>query len=306
MNKYLYHVIFNERRGQCIVVAEKISGGAQKEGGSATVNFEPGARFVERRHAAPLLRPLALVLRSAFGVAASIAVPAYAQIIADPNAPGKQRPTVLQTANGVAQVNIQTPSEAGVSRNTYSQFDVTRSGAVLNNSRNSVQSQLGGWVQGNPWLLSGAARVILNEVNSSNPSQLRGYLEVAGQRAEIVIANPSGIDIDGAGFINANRVTLTTGVPRLQDGNLAGILVQQGRVSVTGQGLDAAQADYAAILARAVTVNANIWAKELRIVTGANEIDSTTAATPADTSGPRPAFALDVAQLGGMYVSSPV
>jgi filamentous hemagglutinin len=299
MNKYLYHVIFNERRGQCIVVAERVSGGAQKEGGS--VNFEPGARFVERRHPAPLLHPLAIGLRSAFGVVASIAVPAYAQIIADPNAPGRQRPTVLQTANGVVQVNIQTPSEAGVSRNTYSQFDVTRDGAVLNNSRNQVQTQLGGWVQGNPWLQRGAARVILNEVNSANPSQLRGYLEVAGQRAEIVIANPSGIDVDGAGFINANRVTLTTGVPRLQDGDLAGILVQQGRVSVSGQGLDATQVDYTGILARAVTVNANIWANELRIVTGANEIDATAAATPANASGPRPTFALDVAQLGGMY-----
>jgi filamentous hemagglutinin len=301
MNKYLYHVIFNERRGQCIVVPERVSGGARKSGGSVTVNFGTGPGCVDRRHPAPILHPVALVLRSAFGVAASIAVPAYAQIIADPNAPGKQRPTVLETANGVVQVNIQTPSQAGVSRNTYTQFDVTRGGAVLNNSRTAVQTQIGGWVQANPWLLQGPARVILNEVNSSNPSQLRGYLEVAGQRAEVVIANPSGIDVDGAGFINASRVTLTTGVPRLQDGNLEGIAVQQGSISVTGQGLDAGQTDYAGILARAVIVNANIWAKELRIVTGANQIDATAAATPVAGSGSAPNFALDVAQLGGMY-----
>jgi hypothetical protein len=48
-----------------------------------------------------------------------------------------------------------------------------------------VQTQLGGWVQSNGNLAGGAARVILNEVNSSNPSQLKGFVEVAGQRAEV-------------------------------------------------------------------------------------------------------------------------
>lgn len=56
----------------------------------------------------------------------------------------------------------------GVSRNTYTQFDVGQEGAILNNSRNNTQTQIGGWVQGNPWLATGEAKVILNEVNSSN------------------------------------------------------------------------------------------------------------------------------------------
>jgi filamentous hemagglutinin len=238
-------------------------------------------------------------LHGAFGIAALVAVPVYGQVIADPHAPGQQRPTVLRTANGVVQVNIQTPSAAGVSRNTYSQFDVTRDGVVLNNSRNAIKTEIGGWVQGNPWLLRDNARVILNEINSSMPSQLRGYLEVAGQRAEIVIANAAGIEVNGAGFINASRVTLTTGTPRLQDGGIQGFLVQQGGITVSGQGMDATQTDYAGILARAVTVNANIWAKDLQIVTGANQFDTNTAATAIGGSGSRPAFALDVAQLGG-------
>ena len=94
---------------------------------------------------------------------------AQAQIVADPSAPGHQRPTVLTTGNSssthtIPLVNLQTPSAAGVSRNTYSQFDVTGAGVVLNNSRTNVQTQLGGWVQGNPWLATGSARVILNEV----------------------------------------------------------------------------------------------------------------------------------------------
>ena len=34
--------------------------------------------------------------------------------------------------------------------------------------------------------------------------------------AELVIANPSGIQVNGAGFINASGVTLTTGTPVLK------------------------------------------------------------------------------------------
>ena len=69
----------------------------------------------------------------------------HAQIRADATAPAVQRPTILQAGNGVPLVNIQTPSAAGVSRNSYSQFDVNRSGAILNNSRTDTPTQLGGW-----------------------------------------------------------------------------------------------------------------------------------------------------------------
>ncbi len=199
---------------------------------------------------------------------------ANAQVIVDPSAPGNQRPTVLQTTNGLPQINIQTPSAAGVSRNTYRQFDIQSNGAILNNSRTNAQTQLGGWVQGNPWLATGSARIILNEVNSANPSQLRGYIEVAGQRAEVIIANPAGVNADGAGFINANRVTITTGTPQISGGNLEGYLVQRGTVTINGKGLDATLTDYTGILARAVQINAGIWAKDLKVVTGANQINA--------------------------------
>jgi filamentous hemagglutinin len=62
-------------------------------------------------------------------------------------------------------------------------------------------------------LAGGSARIILNEINSSNPTQLRGFVEVAGQRAEVIIANPAGVNVNGGGFINASRATLTTGSP---------------------------------------------------------------------------------------------
>jgi filamentous hemagglutinin len=213
------------------------------------------------------------------------AAPLFAQIVADPGAPSGQRPTVLVAPNNVPLINIQTPSAAGVSRNTYSQFDVNAQGAVLNNSRTNVQTQLGGWVQGNPWLATGGARVFLNEVNSTHPSQLRGFVEVAGQRAEVIIANPAGIEVNGGGFINASRATLTTGTPIMNGGALDGYRVQRGSVTVNGAGLDARQTDHTAILARAIEVNAGIWANELRLVTGVNDVSADQATVQAQPVG---------------------
>jgi filamentous hemagglutinin len=234
-----------------------------------------------------------------------MATSAHAQIVGAPNVPGNLRPTVLVAPNGVPLVNIQTPSAAGVSRNVYNQFNVGANGAILNNSRVNVQTQLGGFVQGNPFLATGPARIILNEVNGGSPSQLRGYIEVGGQRAEVIIANPAGISVDGGGFINASRATLTTGTPQFNAiGGLDSFLVRGGTVTIDGAGLDASKTDYAAILARAVQVNAGIWASELKVVTGANEISADhSQVTPTAGTGAAPTFALDVAALGGMYAN---
>ncbi|WWO72791.1 filamentous hemagglutinin N-terminal domain-containing protein [Histophilus somni] len=113
-------------------------------------------------------------------------------IQADKSAPKTQQPIVLQTTNGLPQVNIQTPNTKGLSHNKYSQFDVAEKGVILNNSRTSTSTQLAGQVTANPYLAQGEAKVILNEINSSSPSVMKGYVEVAGGKADVIIANPSG------------------------------------------------------------------------------------------------------------------
>ncbi|HMM55664.1 MAG TPA: hemagglutinin repeat-containing protein [Candidatus Desulfobacillus sp.] len=249
-----------------------------------------------------MIRPLLASLWCLWGL--TTAPIALAQIVADPTAPASQQPTVGAAGNGVPLVNIRTPSPAGVSRNTYSQFDVQQQGAILNNARTNAQTQLGGWVQGNPHLAGGSARIILNEVNSSNPSQLGGHVEVAGSRAEVVIANPAGVTCNGCGFINASRATLTTGTPIVNGGNLEGYRVERGKVAVQGDGLDASSADYTDIIARAVEVNAGIWARQLKVTAGANRVDAqNTVATPIAGDGAAPEVAIDVARLGGMYAN---
>ncbi|WP_301101937.1 filamentous hemagglutinin N-terminal domain-containing protein [Propionivibrio sp.] len=299
MNKNCYRIIFNKARGLLMAVAETCLSQGKASGETSAPSKS------NERSLIAAIKPLTFFVWGLFGMVMTPAT--YAQIVADPTAAANQRPTVLTAPNNVPLVNIQTPSAAGVSRNTYSQFDVQQQGAILNNSRTNVQTQLGGWVQGNPWLATGSARVILNEVNSNNPSLLRGYVEVAGQRAQVVIANPSGVTCDGCGFINANRATITTGTPIMNSGNLEGFRVQGGMVTITGNGMDASTTDYTDIIARAVQINAGIWANQLKVVTGTNQvsIDQTTndpSVSGATTgTGAAPAFAIDTAQLGGMY-----
>jgi filamentous hemagglutinin len=296
MNKNRYRIIFNRARGLMMAVAEIATGRGKAPGTTTgTANAEP---------VSAALRPLAYALLVALGMVTLLSQPVRAHIAADQTAPASQQPIVTQAANGVPLVNIQTPSAAGVSRNTYSQFDVGSQGVILNNARVNTQTQLGGWIQGNPYLPGSSARVILNEVNSANPSQLLGYIEVGGSRAQVVIANPAGVTCDGCGFINASRATLTTGTPVLNGGSLDGYRVQGGQISVQGAGLDARQTDYTDLIARAVSVNAGIHAQQLTVTTGSNQVNAdNTLATPIASSGNAPGVAIDVAALGGMYAN---
>ena len=238
-----------------------------------------------------VLRPLAVSL---LGILTSASVWSDG-IVADPNAPRGQQPTVLQSNNGLPVVNIQTPTRAGVSVNQYRQFDVGEKGAVLNNSHRNVQTQLGGWIQGNPWLARGEARVIVNQVNSADPSRLNGYVEIGGRRADLVIANPAGINVNGGGFINANQVTLGVGNAAIQDGQYAGIVGGSGSLNIAAGGLDASRNDYTNLIANAVNVNGGIWANRLSVQAGGSS---------ADTAAQPNTFAIDTGALGGMYAGT--
>ncbi|WP_099755407.1 hemagglutinin repeat-containing protein, partial [Acinetobacter baumannii] len=310
MNKNRYRIIFSHARGMFIAVAEivksKTKQAGQSQGMMEIDSVTSSVRLIHYKK----LNPLNFAVIGCLG-ALVISLPmssvAETQIIADKGAPTSQQPTILNSANGTTQINIQTPSAGGVSRNTYTQFDVGQEGAILNNSRNNTQTQIGGWVQGNPWLATGEAKVILNEVNSSNPSQLKGYIEVAGKQAQVVIANPSGLICDGCGVINADRFTLTTGQAVMNQGYLESFRVREGQVTIEGKGLNGSLTPYTDIYARALKVNAGLYANELNTVLGQNDIQVKDQIVPQikaikdSTSTPQPNFALDVGQLGGMY-----
>ncbi|MCA8244425.1 filamentous hemagglutinin N-terminal domain-containing protein, partial [Burkholderia sp. AU32262] len=188
MNKNTHRLVYSRLRGMVVAVADTATTDGKSETGEARArrrSVMSGARVVMA------------------GAAALGMVPALsgAQIVPTPGTSTH----VIQTPNGLPQVNVAKPSGAGVSVNTYNQFDVQKAGAILNNSPTIVQTQQAGWINGNPNFGAGqAARIIVNQVNSPNPSQIRGALEIAGSRAELVLANPSGIYLDGASFINTS------------------------------------------------------------------------------------------------------
>ncbi|WP_226501603.1 hemagglutinin repeat-containing protein [Pseudomonas sp. MWU16-30322] len=224
-------------------------------------------------------------------------------VVANPN-------TALDRAgNGVPIINIATPNGAGLSHNQFHDYNVGAQGVILNNgSSQTSNTQLGGHIIGNPNLKnSGSAQAILNEVISGNPSQLRGYTEVAGQSARVIVANPYGITCNGCGFINAPRVTLTTGKPVLDGaGRLDRFQVDQGSVAIEGAGLNANNVDRFEIITRSAKINAELQAQNLTIVAGRNDVNAQTlnATARADDGSTKPQLAIDSSALGGMYAGA--
>ena len=228
-------------------------------------------------------------------------------IMPDNNAVITERPLVQETANQIPLINITAPTNKGVSMNKYEQFNVEKQGAILNNSYVTSKTELAGYVQGNSNMVNGTAKVIVNQVTSGTPTSMNGYLEVAGQRASVVVANPNGITVNGGGFLNADHAVLTTGRAELNGaGNLQNYRVEQGKVAIEGKGLDGKGADSVSILARTINVNAGVWANKLNTRTGQNHIDANNlkaTALESSTVETKPMIGLDVAAVGGMYAN---
>lgn len=160
-------------------------------------------------------------------------------LVADANANGKYKPIIDKAANGVDLVQIAEVNGNGVSRNLYSDFNIKSTGLILNNATKYTKTELGGYIDRNMFLAGKGARVILNEVTSSNASTLNGYLEVAGNKASVVIANANGISVNGLGFINTDNVLLSTGaVTNWADGSFK-FSDNKGNMIIAGDGLNA-------------------------------------------------------------------
>lgn len=221
----------------------------------------------------------------------------YDEVIPDRNAPINHRPEIAPSYKNNTIVNIAAPNENGISFNEYLRFDIPKDGVVLNNSSRKTRTSNGELIRGNGNLVNGAADLIVNKINSNRPSFLNGNLEIAGTKADLIIANPSGITIDGLNVINARSTTITTANPVFDGRNINALeLTNQSKsVNIVGAGLYDMQSDYTKIIANVIKINADIWAKHIKLNAGvadkkeqAREINE-------------PIVTIDSSHIGGMF-----
>ncbi|HAV4459519.1 DUF637 domain-containing protein [Acinetobacter baumannii] len=313
MNKNSYRIIYSKARQMFVAVAENVRS-QTKTSGQSEASTQNKIDNTESQAFHQLWQVKALVASISLWMPLA---PVYAGIVADSAANAANRAVIGAGKNSagtvVPVVNIQTPKN-GISHNIYKQFDVLAEGAVLNNSRQGATTKTVGNVAANPFLATGEARVILNEVNSSAASRFEGNLEVAGQMADVIIANPSGINIKGGGFINANKAIFTTGKPQLNaDGSIKQFTVDQGKITVSanpnskfGLGGNNNDANYVDLYARALELSAELRAKnDIQVIAGANNVSADLQDVTAKTgTGTAPTLAVDVKALGGMYANN--
>ncbi|UXD23028.1 Hemolysin [Yersinia enterocolitica] len=270
------------------------------------------------------LLPLSIIL-----TLCSISLSHAENIIADETADKKQQadisvsPNVLffapcRSAMGCGEtttVNIKSPDKNGLSHNKYTKFDIPhiKDVVILNNE---LSKQIGG----NPNLVNSAATIILNEIKSSQASRLVGKVQLSGQDAHVIIANPSGINCHGCSFSDMSHLTLTTGVPYFNRHNkLQGFKILDGDININngiayqsglnhlGRGEKSAYLD---LFSNTLNVDGNVTADDVFIIAGKNKIKLASAGNKMGItslisylSSPDYFKSVDVSNIGGIYAN---
>ena len=157
-------------------------------------------------------------------------------------APDGGTATGVSTSSSGHQTVSIAPAIGGVSNNTYSSFNVTSAGADLNNTGIN-------------------ARTIVNQVTSTNPSLIQGPITVLGPNANVILANPNGIIVDGGSFVNTGHVVLSTGQVSFDDLTLAPGVTQRNVVLTTNGGT----ITIGAVGLSGTLVNLDLIAKQLAV-----------------------------------------
>ncbi|MCU6670607.1 filamentous hemagglutinin N-terminal domain-containing protein [Enterobacteriaceae bacterium H4N4] len=212
--------------------------------------------------------------------------------------------------SGANVVDIEAPNAAGVSHNLYREFNVSDKGMVLNNSGVDVNHDKLGNIAKNNNLINGAASVIINEVISNKSSALNGFIEVNGQKADVVIANPNGISCSGCNFINTDKVTMTTGKVNLgNDGSLKSYDVTGGNISVDAYGMFANDS-LVLLMADTIRLNGGVHAKNAVVSVGNFSYDDAAGTVTSHNKSATliqtliPEYSLDISNIGGIKANN--
>lgn len=220
-----------------------------------------------------------LTLASRIGICLALAIALGVKASAQVTIDGSTSTTVTLGSDGSVTVGVApAPTRDSLSLNRFEEFNVPAAGVNLDNRTT-------------------AARTIVNEVTGTSDTRIEGPVEVLGQRAHVIVANPNGIVIDNGRFINTGRVALTTGqlgsatqqiAPGIFQNNVTSS-VTGGRITVEGGGLSG-QMDSIDLIAQDVRINgaiSNLSTNEgsgIRIVAGSNDIEFDSSVLVGNTS----------------------
>ncbi len=189
-------------------------------------------------------------------------------LVADQDAPEQYKPIADKAADGIDLIQIATADGSGVLRNLYTDFNVGSRGLIFNNAIGYTATRLGGYIDRNFRLGTVAARTILNEVTGTRPTRLNGYMEIAGQKADLVIANPNGIAINGGGYINTASAVLAAAPVQNRAGHVD-FAAPSADILIQGEGLDADTTNKLIIQTKNFTNDASeLWSNSLELTAG--------------------------------------
>ncbi len=220
-------------------------------------------------------------------------------IVVDRSNPITNAASMDETMSGVPIVNIAKPTGAGVSANKFETYNVN-GGVIINNGTHSGTSVLGGQMYKNPYFEGNSADIVLFEVTGQNKSNISGYTEVFGDRADFILANPNGLSINGAGFINTSGVVLTTGRPTRQNGRLHSFSVSGGHLSVENY-IVAEGSDYVDLISKTMTLSGDIVGQgAINAIAGEHIVEFGTHKLSEVNTDYSAEVAIDASQLGAM------
>lgn len=172
--------------------------------------------------------------------------PTFANVKTQHSILNSDTPSVIESSNKylikIAKANIR-----GVSINNFKELNSRGKTIVLANN-----------YLVNPKVSAAPAKtivLILDDKQIANIKQIR----IEGRAADLVVLAPKGINCNGCSIINAERVTLATGIAHFYDDDLESIkILPQGKVDISGAGLVANESSLLDIAAGTFRLDAHL------------------------------------------------
>lgn len=191
----------------------------------------------------------------------------------------------VQNVDGTAVIDIVDPNDNGVSDNRFSKLS-TDKGAVFKNNLQKEQSKVLSKELEKNKNLTKAAKVILAQVTGNEKSVIKGSLEVLGNKADLMVINPHGVDLNGTTLLNVKDFTASTA--EVNANNYKTQEVKRGEVNVNS--LNAEDLDLLRFISKTVKLKGELKTKvpktNVKVIVSAGtqsydvETDTSTAQNP--------------------------